>query len=294
MKTCSYCGRQYSDDATACAVDETPLTAPVESRKKLNGVWRGAYDYQDKMQFGAKIVPFTLVLKQGWLGHFSGKVTEDAPPGLPGVGSIDGYFGWPAIEFTKQMPVGYFGKPDGSMVTYRESFIEQGHACEQELPSSPISCKGTFLDANRVQGVWVVEPGHISLPDGWRVDFPRTSGLWCAEFVTTDTKAKPTTGPQQPFFDRSLLAAAELPDKTNPAFRRLGKFPVADAERLLKRFEKENIRFEINRDDSPVRRMMPLTAITGGYSGTAPMIELFVHPEDEAKAKAIVNEGTPV
>lgn len=275
-------------------MDETPLTSPIESRGKLNGVWRGAYDYRDQKQFGGKIVPFTLALKQGWLGHFTGSVTEDVPPGIPGVGSIDGYFGWPTIEFTKQMPVGYLARPDGSLVTIRESIIEQGHACEQQLPSSPISYKGTFVDANRMQGIWVLEPRHISLPDGWGIDIPWTTGLWCAEFVSDDIKVKPTNRLPQPFFDKSLLAEAELPDEANPAFHRLGKFAVADAEALLKRFEQENIRFEINRDDSPVRQMMPITAITGGYSGTAPMIELFVHPDDEAKARAIINEGSPV
>ena len=29
MKTCSYCGREYPDDATVCAVDQTPLVADV-------------------------------------------------------------------------------------------------------------------------------------------------------------------------------------------------------------------------------------------------------------------------
>jgi len=294
MKTCSYCGQQYPDDATVCALDGTPLTAPVDTRGKLTGVWRGAYDYHDKKQFGGGIVSFTFVLKQGWLGHFTGTVTEDAPLGMPSTGNIDGYFGWPTIEFTKQMPVGYFGKPDGSRVSIRESFIEHGHPCEQELPSSPIAYKGTFLDANRVQGIWVIEATRIALPDGWGVNIPRTSGLWCAEFVTTDRRARPTSGPQLPVFDKSLLAESEPFNEANPAFRRLGKFPVADAETLLKRFEQENIRFEINRDDSPVRQMMPITAVSGGLSGTAPMIEIFIHPDDEAKAKAILAEGNPV
>jgi len=293
MKMCSYCGRQYPEDATACAVDGTPLTIPVENRTKLNGVWRGAYGYHDQKQFGGKIVPFTLVLKQGWLGHFIGTVTEDEPPGIPGIGSVDGYFGWPTIEFIKQMPVGYFVRPDGSLVTVRESFIEQGHACEQEVPASPVSYQGTFLDANRVQGLWVIEPRRISLPDGWGVDVPRISGLWCAEFVTADTKTTPCSGPQQPFFDKSLLADTEPAEAGNTAFRSLGKFPVADAETILKRFEQEKIRFEISRDDSAVRQMMPFTAM-GGYSGTAPTIELLVHPDDETKARAIISEDNPV
>ena len=56
----------------------------------------------------------------------------------------------------------------------------------------------------------------------------------------------------------------------------------------------ENLRFEINSDDSPIRQMMPFAAVTGGYSGTAPMIEIFVHPNDEAKAVEIMDEDNKV
>ncbi|MGO8766839.1 MAG: hypothetical protein ACLQSR_17110 [Limisphaerales bacterium] len=30
MKTCSYCGAEYPDDATLCASDHTPLDPPVK------------------------------------------------------------------------------------------------------------------------------------------------------------------------------------------------------------------------------------------------------------------------
>ena len=294
MKRCSYCGREYPDDATVCAVDETPLTPPIESRKKLNGIWRGAYGYPDKKMPGKKNVSFTLTLKQGWLGHFTGTVTEDAPIGMPGVGRIDGFFEWPTIEFTKQMPVGYFVRPDGSSITLREYFIENGHACPNELSSPPVSCQGTFLDANRVQGVWVIEPTRISLPDGWGTNIPQTTGLWCAEFITADSKAKPTDAPKEPFFDKSLLPEPEVLAEANSVFHSLGKFPVADAETLLKRFGERNIRFEIGQDDSRIRQMDAFTASMGGYSGMAPIIEIFVHPDDESKARAIINDGNRV
>ncbi len=192
------------------------------------------------------------------------------------------------------MPVGYITKADGGRGTLREYFMEHGHACDKELPSPPISYEGTFLDANRVQGFWVIRPIRVSSPDGWGITLSQTTGLWCAEFVTTDTRARPTTGPQQPFFDKSLLPDPEVLEKANSALHSLGKFPVADAETILKRFEAENIRFEIERDNSAMRQMTPFTAITGGYAGTAPMIEIFVHPDDESKAMTIINEGNPV
>jgi hypothetical protein len=37
-----------------------------------------------------------------------------------------------------------------------------------------------------------------------------------------------------------------------------------------------------------MQQMMPFTAVTGGYSGTADQVEIFVHPDDEEEAKKIV------
>jgi hypothetical protein len=298
MKRCSYCGREYPDEVTACPIDQEPLLNVVggqmepTARGKISGVWRGAYGYENKGVLGEKVVPFTLTIKQGWLGHFAGTVFEDSPMGTPEVGKVDGFFEWPTVEFTKQMPAGYLARPDGCRMTFREYFIEHGHACENELPSPPISCRGTFLDGNRVQGFWLLKPTRITLPDGWGITIPQTTGPWCAEFITTDTAAKPTTGPQRPFYDKSLLPDPMVVGEANSAFNSLGKFPVADAETLLKQFDRENIRFEIGQDDSAMRQMMPFTAVTGGYAGTAPIIEIFVHPDDEAKARAIINDGS--
>lgn len=294
MKKCSYCGKEYPDDATACAIDGEPFAVPSVERTKVTGVWRGAYGYDGNGVLGAEVVPFTFTLKQGWLGHFGGVVTEDAPMGMPGVGRIDGYFGWPTIEFTKQMPVGYTARPDCSRMTLREYFTEHGHACEHELPSPPISYEGTFLDANRVQGLWVIKPIRVSSPDGWSITSPQTTGLWCAEFVAADTRVTPTDAPKQPFFDRSLLPEPEILAESNSVLRSLGKFAVADADTLLKRFEGKNIRFEIKRDDLAMRQMSPFTQVTGGYAGTAPMIEIFVNPDDETQAVEIMGEDKKV
>ena len=74
-----------------------------------------------------------------------------------------------------------------------------------------------------------------------------------------------------------------------PTFRSLGKFNVADAEVILKRFEKAGLRFEINRHDEAMRQMMPIMEVTGGYSGTAALIEILVNPEDEARAVEIMS-----
>ena len=298
MKKCPYCGKENPDDAVVCAIDGQPLTVQAEARTRINGVWRGAYGFEiPESPAGSKVVPFTLKLKQGWMGHFTGTVTDDAPQGMPGTGTIDGYFGSPTIEFTKQMPVCYVAASDGRMITLRENLLADGHVCEYDPPHPPIFYEGKFLDANRVQGTWIIRPTSIPVLGG-RIPTPQTTGIWCAEFITDDMKAVPTGGPQEPFFDKTLLSPPDLPadaeENGDPAFRSMGKFPVMDAERFLKRFEEEKVRFEIARDDSAICQMMPFTAIMGGLSGTAPMIELFVHPDDEAKAIEIMGEDDKV
>ena len=152
MKTCPYCGKQYPDEVTVCPADGESLAS--SERKKITGVWRGIYGYGPRDdQRGLGPVAFTLRLKQGWFDRFEGFLTEDQPQGVPGTGTADGYFGWPKIEFTKQMPVGYIRREDGTRVTFREYLTGNGQPCEHELPSPPILYQGTLLDGNRMQGI---------------------------------------------------------------------------------------------------------------------------------------------
>jgi hypothetical protein len=295
MKKCSYCGKEYPDDATVCVIDGESLPGLAVGRKKVTGVWRGVYGYGEREKLTGKgSVAFTLKLKQGWMEHFTGSVTEDGPQGTPGRGIVDGYFNSPKIEFTKQMPVGYVIRPDGTRMTLREHILAEGYKCEHDLPSSPIFYQGTFLDANRVQGTWIISPQRIPLQGGLSFSTAQTSGFWCAEFVTADTNVDSTGGPTEPLFDKTLLLPRELEDVEGVAFHSLGKFNVADSEKFLERFGQEDIRFELKRDDDAMRQMMPITEVTGGYAGTAQMIEIFVHPDDEEKAVKIVGENNKV
>jgi hypothetical protein len=295
MKKCSYCGKEYPDEAMVCAIDGEPLPGSVIDRKKVTGVWRGVYGYgEPEKRLGLMPVAFTLKLKQGWLDHFSGSVTEDPPHGMPGTGEIDGYFSSLKLEFNKVMPVDYVATPDGSRLTLREFIIAEGHACERELPAAPIFYQGTFLDANRVQGTWIIQARTIRLSDGTPFPTGRASGFWCAEFISSDLKVNPAGGPTEPLFDKTLLSPRELEDVEGAAFLSLGRYNVADSEKFLDQFVQENIRFELKRDDAAMRQMMPIAEVTGGYAGTAQMIEIFIHPDDEEAAKRIVNEHNKV
>jgi hypothetical protein len=294
MKTCSYCGQEYPDDISVCPIDGQAMkTEPesLEARKTVIGVWRGVYLYTEPTALAAiKPVSFTLRLtKQSLLGHFTGTVTEDAPEGTSGTGVINGYYGAPTIEFTQQMPVAYTVKPDSSHIPDRVLIIAAGNNYPQDLPGPVISYEGEFLDARRMQGAWTIHPQKFPLPGGRAFLTSLVSGYWCAEFITDDLKADPVGGPTGLFIVEPTPPETEL--ETDPsgapedgAFRSMGKFAVMDAKELLKKFEQEHLRFEIDRDDTAMREMMPFTQVTGGYSGTAPLIEIFIHRDDEMRA----------
>jgi hypothetical protein len=295
MKTCSYCGKQYPDEATVCPADGETLPGSFVDRKKVTGVWRGVYGHgPTEGQAERERVAFTLKLKQGWLAHFEGEVADAAPPARSETGTIDGYFNSPKIEFTKQMRVGYITGADGRRMTLREYAMAEGHACERELPSPPIFYQGTLLDANRMQGIWTINAQRIPLPGGQVLPLPQTSGYWCAEFITADAKAGPATGPGESLFDKARLSPRELEAVEGVALRSLGKFVVADAGKLLERFGQENIRFEIKPAVEAMNPTTPVMEMTGGYAGTTELIEIFVHPEDAEQAEAILHPGEPV
>ncbi len=295
MKTCPYCGKEYPDEVSVCAIDGEALSDGTVNREKITGVWRGVYGYGPRNhQEWMKPVRFTLKLKQGWLEHFTGSVTEDAPEGTPGTGTVDGYYESSRIEFTKQMPIGYIVGLDGKLQTLREYLIAEGFPCKSDLPSFPILYLGTMLDPNRVQGTWIISPRRFQMAGGRYLPSSPIAGYWCAEFISADSETNPIGGPTEMLFDKTLLSPRELEDVEGTVLNSLGKFNIADAEKCLERFGREDIRFRLDRDDDAMRQMMPITEVTGGYSGTAQMVEIFVHPDDEERAVKILSENTQV
>jgi hypothetical protein len=68
----------------------------------------------------------------------------------------------------------------------------------------------------------------------------------------------------------------------------LGKFNVVDAQNLMDRLTQAGLRLNVRGNDEAMQKMMPFTVDTGGYSGAADQVEIFVHPDDEEEAKKIV------
>ena len=157
----------------------------MERLKKVSGTWRGTYSYEP-VEHVPRLDPvaFTLTLKQGWFGRITGTVTDDSPRGMPGTGLIKGYFAFPRIEFTKRMPVCYVVTPDGRNITMREYLIEQGHACDRDVPHMPICYSGEFSSPTRANGTWIIKAGPLSLGDGRAVQMPETKGMWVIESKT--------------------------------------------------------------------------------------------------------------
>ena len=155
----------------------------MEKLKKVTGTWHGTYAYESpELSAKRQPVPFTLILKQGWFGRFTGRVTEQDPaPGVCGSGVIEGYLLFPRIEFRKRMPVCCVALPDGRNISLREYLIGQGHPCERDVPAPPIFYQGEFSDARRAQGSWIIQAQSIPLGDGRAIAMPETKGVWSIE-----------------------------------------------------------------------------------------------------------------
>ena len=157
----------------------------MDTLKKVTGTWRGTYSYGASERIPKREpVPFTLNLKQGWFGHFTGSVTEDAARGMAGTGIIEGYFSFPSLEFTKKMPVSYVATSDGRSIPVREFLVEQGHTCEHEVPHRPIFYQGEFSDRRHAQGTWILRAGPLPLGDGRALMITETKGTWSIETET--------------------------------------------------------------------------------------------------------------
>ena len=151
--------------------------------KKVTGTWHGTYSY-DPLEHIPKLdpIPFTLILKQGWFGRFTGKVS-DGPGGMPDTGAIKGRFSFPRIAFTKQMPVFYVVMPDRRNISLRQFLLELGETCEHEIPHPPIFYTGEFSDDRHAKGTWIIRAEEHPLSDGRAVPLFEASGVWRIEKI---------------------------------------------------------------------------------------------------------------
>ena len=88
----------------------------------------------------------------------------------------------------------------------------------------------------------------------------------------------------------TLLSQQEIEEVDGVVYLGLGQFNVADTEKCLDRFFQEDIRFKLNQNDDAMEQTMPIVELTGGNAGTARLVEILVHPDDEKRASEIVAE----
>jgi hypothetical protein len=151
----------------------------MDSLKKITGTWRGSYAYDPSNKLNP--VPFTLILKQGWFGRFSGSVTDNAGLGMPGTGIIKGHFSYPRIDFYKTMPVSFVRTVDGRKISLRDSLIEKGYVCDHDIPHMPIFYSGEFCEQYQARGTWIIQASLLKLENHKALKLPETKGTWVME-----------------------------------------------------------------------------------------------------------------
>jgi hypothetical protein len=70
----------------------------------------------------------------------------------------------------------------------------------------------------------------------------------------------------------------------------IGSFWLWEAKLILKRFARQGIRFKISSDDSWLRNMGVIVTSMGGYFGAGSLINIYVHRDDEIRAREILDE----
>lgn len=76
-------------------------------------------------------------------------------------------------------------------------------------------------------------------------------------------------------------------------YRLIGPFPTREIERVVERLESEEIDYQIEMDDTAIRRLDPLTAANGGTWGTGACVNLYIHQDDLEKGRSILTELYP-
>jgi Cupin domain len=140
------------------------------------------------------------------------------------------------------------------------------------VPAGHIHC---FAEFSPDFAVWVAFYG----PEGGEPDASRAIGHEPvhADALTPSSHSALNNGDPE-------VAPIETGEKTAvpDGFLCIGRFEPSDADRLIRRFETDGIRFQIDKVEIPVR--------TSGGSGRVAQIEIFVDQDDVEKANTMVRE----
>lgn len=150
----------------------------------VTGKWKGEYTFEETTDGGERkvlgtVVSFTMDLKQGWLGSFTGTVQDDARTGFAEEGVIKGKQKGNVMSFEKIMPLLRFIHEPGRMNL--EQFAERYKlVMDTNVPHPKIRHIGDISeDGNLVEGTWLVSDERMPVPGSYQViELPKLAGSW--------------------------------------------------------------------------------------------------------------------
>jgi hypothetical protein len=150
----------------------------------VTGTWKGEYTFEEAEGGAGKavagtVVTFTLKLKQGWLGSFSGTIQEDPRSGFPEAGEVKGKVKGTVIIFEKSMPKLRLIHEHG-MVSLEQWAERRKVVMDTDMPQPKIRHLGDFsADGNSAEGTWLMDEDSVPVPGSYeRLQLPTLAGTW--------------------------------------------------------------------------------------------------------------------
>jgi hypothetical protein len=150
----------------------------------ITGKWKGEYVFEETTGGGeskvlGKVVPFTMELKQGWLGMISGTVQDDPREGFAEQGVIRGRIKGNVLSFEKIQPkLRYLHEP--ARMTLEQLGDRYNLVLDTNVAHPKIRHIGDLsADGNSVEGTWLVSEFSMPIPgSGSTIGLPKLAGSW--------------------------------------------------------------------------------------------------------------------
>jgi hypothetical protein len=154
----------------------------------VTGTWKGEYTFEESEEGAGKamvgvIVHFTMTLRQGWLGTFSGTVKEDPRTGFEEEGVIKGKVrpgkDGKMMVFEKMMPLLRM-MHDGSRITMEQWAERRKVVMDAKVAHPRIRHIGDLsADGKTVDGTWLMEEESVAVPGSYeRLTLPTLAGTF--------------------------------------------------------------------------------------------------------------------
>jgi hypothetical protein len=150
----------------------------------VSGTWKGEYVFEETKDGGSRlvvgtVVSYTMELKQGWLGMFTGTIQEDPDAGFPEKGAIKGRLKGRVVVFEKIMPKLRMIH-EKSRMTLEQIADRHGFVIDTDAPHPQIRHIGDVSeDEKTIEGTWLMPEFKVSIPgSGQTLALPKLAGTW--------------------------------------------------------------------------------------------------------------------